>query len=52
LAVAVTTGMGIVVASYSFNVPMMFVVAVPLQLVVFVLLTLTSSWLASEHPYA
>ncbi len=52
LAVAVTIGLGTVVASYSFNVPMMFVVAVPLQLVVFVLLTLTSSWLASEHPYA
>lgn len=51
LAVAVIIGLGTIVASYAFNAPMIFVVAVPLQLMVFVLLALTGSWLASEHPY-
>jgi hypothetical protein len=52
LGIAVTIGLGTIVASYVFNMPRIFVVAVPLQLVVFVLLALTSGWLSSEHPYA
>lgn len=51
LAVAVTIGLATVVASYKLAAPMIFVVAVPLQLVVFVALVLTSNWLDRRHPY-
>jgi hypothetical protein len=51
LVIVVTIGLGTIVASYVFAAPMIFVIAVPLQLAVFVVLALTSNWLARQHPY-
>jgi hypothetical protein len=51
LAVAVTIGLGVILAAYMFDAPMVFVLSVPLQLGIFVSLSLTSSWLARQHSY-
>ena len=51
LAVVVTLGLGVIVASYIFNAPKIFVMTVPLQLGMFVMLALTSNWLARQNQY-
>ena len=50
LAVVVAAGLGTIAVSYLFAAPMIFVVAVPLQLAAFVLLALSRHWTRQARP--